>query len=78
VPIGRGARQEVRHRLDAEPPVAPKSTGVFTYRNFPLAELVPYIDWTPFFMAWELAGKFPRILRTRWWARGHALYTPMR
>ena len=28
----------------------------------PLAELVPYIDWTPFFLTWELAGKFPAIL----------------
>ncbi len=46
----------------AEPPVAPKSTGVFTYRNFPLTELLPYIDWTPFFQSWELAGKFPKIL----------------
>ena len=28
-----------------------------------LAELVPYIDWTPFFMTWELAGKYPKILQ---------------
>ena len=48
---------------NAEPPIAPKSTGVFPYRNFPLAQLVPYIDWTPFFMAWELAGKYPAILK---------------
>jgi 5-methyltetrahydrofolate--homocysteine methyltransferase len=56
--------REKRFAIDwaAQPPVAPKSTGVFTYRNFPLAQLVPYIDWTPFFMAWELAGKYPRIL----------------
>ena len=47
---------------NAEPPVKPKSTGTFTYRNYPLEKLVPYIDWTPFFMAWELAGKFPAIL----------------
>ncbi|MEB2340428.1 MAG: methionine synthase [Flavobacteriia bacterium] len=46
----------------AEPPVTPKSTGVFTYRNFPLSELLPYIDWTPFFQSWELAGRFPKIL----------------
>jgi 5-methyltetrahydrofolate--homocysteine methyltransferase len=30
--------------------------------DFPLAELVPYIDWTPFFQTWELAGRYPRIL----------------
>ncbi len=28
----------------------------------PLGEIVPYIDWTPFFQAWELAGKYPKIL----------------
>jgi 5-methyltetrahydrofolate--homocysteine methyltransferase len=29
--------------------------------NFPLEKLVPYIDWSPFFMTWELKGKYPRI-----------------
>ena len=29
--------------------------------DFPLSEIVPYIDWSPFFMAWELKGKYPRI-----------------
>ena len=53
-----------RSSPSTSPPSRPwrRSTGIFTYRNYPLAELVPYIDWTPFFMAWELAGKFPRIL----------------
>ncbi len=46
----------------AEPPVPPRSTGVFTYLNYPLADLVPYIDWTPFFQTWELAGRYPAIL----------------
>jgi 5-methyltetrahydrofolate--homocysteine methyltransferase len=32
------------------------------FDNFPLAELVDTIDWTPFFITWELAGKFPKIL----------------
>ncbi|TWH76836.1 methionine synthase (B12-dependent) [Azomonas agilis] len=44
-----------------QPPV-PKFTGSQTLDNIDLNELVPYIDWTPFFMAWDLAGKFPRIL----------------
>ena len=43
------------------PPV-PKNTGIKVFDDYPLAELVEYFDWTPFFMAWELAGKFPRIL----------------
>jgi 5-methyltetrahydrofolate--homocysteine methyltransferase len=44
------------------PPV-PGFLGVRSFQNYPLAELVPYIDWTPFFNAWEFAGKFPDILR---------------
>jgi 5-methyltetrahydrofolate--homocysteine methyltransferase len=31
-------------------------------RDFPLPEIVPYIDWSPFFMAWELNGKYPLLL----------------
>ena len=44
-------------------PPAPKLPGVRTFANYPLEELVPYIDWMPFFNAWEFAGKFPDILR---------------
>jgi len=42
--------------------VAPKKLGVQVYDNYPLEELVPYIDWTPFFQTWELHGKYPKIL----------------
>jgi 5-methyltetrahydrofolate--homocysteine methyltransferase len=62
VPLEEARAKKFAIDFTAEPPVVPKSTGIFTYRNYPLAELVPYIDWTPFFMAWELAGRFPRIL----------------
>jgi 5-methyltetrahydrofolate--homocysteine methyltransferase len=44
------------------PPV-PEFLGVRSFEDYPLAELVPYIDWMPFFNAWEFAGKFPDILR---------------
>jgi 5-methyltetrahydrofolate--homocysteine methyltransferase len=40
----------------------PQFTGVRVLRDFPLAELVPYIDWTPFFHTWELHGRYPKIL----------------
>ena len=43
------------------PPV-PSFLGVRAFEDYPLAELVPYIDWMPFFNAWEFAGKFPDIL----------------
>jgi 5-methyltetrahydrofolate--homocysteine methyltransferase len=44
------------------PPV-PSFLGLRSFESYPLAELVPYIDWMPFFNAWEFAGKFPDILR---------------
>jgi 5-methyltetrahydrofolate--homocysteine methyltransferase len=34
-----------------------------TLSDYPLAELVDYIDWTPFFQAWELSGSYPKILQ---------------
>ena len=48
--------------LTAAPAPAPKQPGVHVLAPYPLEDLVPYIDWTPFFMTWELAGKFPAIL----------------
>ena len=44
-------------------PLKPKFTGKKTLKNFPLAELVDYLDWGPFFHTWELKGKFPDILK---------------
>ena len=43
-------------------PVTPSFLGTKVFDDFPLAELVSYIDWTPFFQAWEMAGSYPKIL----------------
>ncbi|CAA0119421.1 Methionine synthase [Halioglobus japonicus] len=43
-------------------PPRPSFIGTRVFDNFPLAELVDTIDWTPFFITWELSGKFPKIL----------------
>jgi 5-methyltetrahydrofolate--homocysteine methyltransferase len=55
-----------KRRLDinwkAAPVAVPAFSGRRVLRDFPLAEIVPYIDWSPFFMAWELTGKYPAIL----------------
>ena len=48
---------------DTYVPPVPRFLGVRTFEDYPLAELLPYIDWMPFFNAWEFAGKFPDILR---------------
>jgi 5-methyltetrahydrofolate--homocysteine methyltransferase len=46
----------------ASAPIAvPSFLGERVLRDFPLEEIVPYIDWSPFFMTWELKGKYPRI-----------------
>ena len=44
------------------PPV-PKAIGVQVLDDYPLTKLVDTIDWTPFFITWELAGKYPKILK---------------
>jgi len=43
-------------------PEAPKQPGVHGFADWPLEDLRGYIDWTPFFRAWELAGNYPAIL----------------
>ncbi len=48
--------------FEAHPPVQPAWTGVRTIDDVSVADLVPYIDWTPFFRAWELAGQYPALL----------------
>jgi 5-methyltetrahydrofolate--homocysteine methyltransferase len=42
-------------------PAVPKKPGVTVLKNFPLSKLTKYIDWTPFFLTWELKGKYPAI-----------------
>ena len=42
-------------------PPKPGFLGVHALDDYPLAELVEYIDWTPFFQAWELRGRYPAI-----------------
>ena len=44
-------------------PPAPKFIGRRVFKNYDLAELAACIDWAPFFQTWDLAGKFPEILR---------------
>jgi 5-methyltetrahydrofolate--homocysteine methyltransferase len=50
-------------KIDLSVPVpVPTFTGPRTLAPYPLEDLVPYIDWTPFFQTWELAGHYPAIL----------------
>ncbi|HUW50748.1 MAG TPA: methionine synthase [Sulfuricella sp.] len=47
---------------DAYVPPAPTFIGIKAFHDYPLAELAERIDWTPFFQAWELHGRYPKIL----------------
>jgi 5-methyltetrahydrofolate--homocysteine methyltransferase len=44
-------------------PPKPNFLGTKVFDNYPIEELVDYIDWTPFFQSWQMAGKFPAILK---------------
>ncbi|HKA64565.1 MAG TPA: methionine synthase, partial [Methyloceanibacter sp.] len=52
-------------KLDWKTYTPPKPTflGTRAFKSYDLAELARYIDWTPFFHAWELRGAYPRILQ---------------
>ena len=54
-----------KHRIDwaAYTPPVPRFIGRREFRNHDLAEIAALIDWTPFFQTWDLAGRFPEILR---------------
>ena len=45
----------------AKDPEKPEFLGLRVYEDYPLQELAEYIDWSPFFHAWELRGRFPKI-----------------
>ncbi|EPC04425.1 B12-dependent methionine synthase [Litchfieldella anticariensis FP35 = DSM 16096] len=59
--------RERRFRSDwaAYTPPSPAFTGLKTFEHYDLDELVERIDWTPFFMSWQLAGKYPKILNDK-------------
>jgi 5-methyltetrahydrofolate--homocysteine methyltransferase len=46
-------------------PVKPKFIGRRTFKNLNLGDLAEFIDWTPFFKTWDLAGHFPKILEDK-------------
>ncbi len=63
VPYAEAVKRRFVIDWEAEPPAVPAFVGTRTLRDFPLREIVPYVDWSPFFMAWELSGKYPQILK---------------
>lgn len=52
--------------LDGDVAPKPAITGTKVFEDYPLEELVPYIDWTPFFHTWELRGSYPKIFNDKY------------
>ena len=63
--VSLAAARANKTRIDwsAHVPPRPRFIGRREFRHQDLAELARYIDWTPFFQTWDLAGRFPDILR---------------
>ncbi len=62
VPLEAARANALRIDWAATPPLAPRRPGIHVFDPYPLAELVEYVDWTPFFHAWEVRGRFPDLL----------------
>jgi 5-methyltetrahydrofolate--homocysteine methyltransferase len=61
-PLAEARKLGLKTDWAAYRPPAPRKRGIIVLRDYPLGELVPYIDWTPFFQTWELSGSYPKIL----------------
>jgi 5-methyltetrahydrofolate--homocysteine methyltransferase len=62
VPLARARANAARIDWASYAPPHPTFSGTRVLSSLDVAELVPYIDWTPFFQTWELKGRYPKIL----------------
>ena len=62
LPFAKSQENKVAIDWNKFQPVTPTFTGTKTFDGYDLAAVAEYIDWGPFFIAWELHGKFPQIL----------------
>jgi len=62
LPLADARRAALRLPWDGYEPPRPLRPGIHGFPDYPLRELVDYIDWVPFFKAWELPGTYPAIL----------------
>lgn len=63
LPFATAQQNKVKIDWENFTPVTPSFTGTKAFDGYDLNDIVPYIDWGPFFIAWELHGKFPQILK---------------
>ena len=62
LPIAQARANAFQTDWQQNPPAKPEKPGIHTITDMPFAELVDYIDWTPFFHTWQLRGRYPQIL----------------
>jgi 5-methyltetrahydrofolate--homocysteine methyltransferase len=62
LPLAQARANSTHIDWDNYTPPTPKMLGVKVFKKYNLAEIAEYIDWTPFFQSWQLAGKYPDIL----------------
>jgi 5-methyltetrahydrofolate--homocysteine methyltransferase len=62
ISLEQARNNKLRLNWQGYQPPKPSFLGTKVFMDYPLEDLVPYIDWTPFFQSWELAGRFPQIL----------------
>jgi 5-methyltetrahydrofolate--homocysteine methyltransferase len=62
LPIEKARTNRMKIDWASYTPSKPTFTGARVFRSYDVAELVPFIDWTPFFQTWDLKGRFPAIL----------------
>jgi len=60
--IQRARENRLQTDWTAYTPPRPRLLGVESFIDYDLADLAPYVDWTPFFRTWELKGTYPKIL----------------
>jgi 5-methyltetrahydrofolate--homocysteine methyltransferase len=63
ISLSKARKNKLTLDWDNYTPPIPKKPGIQVFDDYSIEELVDFIDWTPFFSSWQLAGKFPAILK---------------
>jgi 5-methyltetrahydrofolate--homocysteine methyltransferase len=61
ISIEEARKQKFEIDWNKNPVHQPEFTGIKTFTDFSIEQIIPFIDWTPFFSTWELKGKYPAI-----------------
>ena len=62
IPLEQARSNRARFDWEQADIVAPAKAGLTALPNYPIDDLLDYIDWSPFFVAWELSGRYPQVL----------------